>query len=144
MTEPIDHAGAGAPLREVAELVARVAENLQAGDDAAVRAQAAADIERLQTFIAQVEQTAQAGLPGFDLAQIGEAIRLLAEWLRAPTAASEASAQRGFAELQATLGPLLGWEPARDAAARRAHFRQEARTSMDNYFRDHPIKPMKP
>jgi hypothetical protein len=136
MTDALDPA-----LRGVAELVVRVARTLQAGDDASGRAQAAAEVAQLQAVIAQ---TAQPSIPGFDLVQIGEALRLLAEWLRAPTSASEANAERAFAELRATMGPLVGWEPPGEDAARGAQYRQQARTAIDDYFRDHPIKPMKP
>lgn len=133
--------------RALAELVARVAQTLQAGggDDAAARTQAAADVEQLQAIVAATEQQrapgSPAGLAGFDLAQIGDALRVFTAWLRTPSAANEAEAERAMAELQVTLGPLVGWDPGREDAARRAQYRQEARAALDEIFRDKPTKP---
>jgi hypothetical protein len=146
------------PTRALAELVARVARTLAAGgsggpagtggDDAAVRSQVAVEVEQLQAIVAQTEQQrapgAPMGLAGFDLAQVSGALAAFAEWLRTPTRASEAQAERAMAELQATLGPIVGWDPAREDAARRAQYRQEARATLDEIFRDKPDKPGKP
>jgi hypothetical protein len=134
------------PARALAELVARVAQTLLAGgEDAAARTQAAADVEQLQAIVAATERQrapgSPAGLGGFDLAQIGDALRVFTAWLRAPSAANEAEAERAMAELQATLGPLVGWDPGREDAARRAQYRQEARAALDEIFRDKPGKP---
>jgi hypothetical protein len=45
-----------------------------------------------------------------------------------------------MAELQATLGPQIGWDPAREDAARRAQYRKEARAALDELFPDKPVK----
>jgi hypothetical protein len=134
--------------RALAELVARVAQTLSAGggggDDAAARTQAAAEVEQLQAIVADTERQRVPGSPaglGFDLAQLGDALRVFTAWLRAPSAANEAEARRAMAELQATLGPLVGWDPEREDAARRAQYRQEARAALDEIFRDKPAKP---
>ena len=42
------------------------------------------------------------------------------------------------------MGPLASLDPPRDEAAERERIRQNARSAMDDYFREHPIKPMKP
>jgi hypothetical protein len=41
-----------------------------------------------------------------------------------------------MSELQAALGPLIGWDPAREDDARRAEYRREARAALDNLFPD--------
>jgi hypothetical protein len=115
-------------LVSVVGLVGRVAQALQAGDDDAARARAAADLAQLDAWLGTQPAT------GFDLAQIGGALRLLGDWLRAPTAAHEAAAQGAILELQATLGPRIGWDPTREDAARRAQYRREARAALDALF----------
>jgi len=135
MTGPAD------PVRALAELVARVAQTLHAGgDDAAARTQVAADVEQLQAIVAGTGTTSTSPA-GFDLAQVAGALQVFAAWLHTPTRANEATAERAMAELQATLGPLVGWDPAREDAARRAGYRQQARAALDEIFRDKPEKP---
>ncbi len=138
MTDPAEPA-----LRALGELIARVSEVMRAGgDDAAARTQAAADVDRLQAIVAETGERRMPGSPaGFDLAQISAALRVFAEWLRAPTSANEAGAERAMSELAVTVGPLVGWDPAREDAARRAQYRQEARAALDEIFADKREKP---
>lgn len=136
MTDPVDP-----QVRTLAELVAHIAQALHAGgDDAAARTQVAADVAQLQAIVGQTERVS-GGPAGFDLAQIAGALGVFAEWLRAPTPANEAGAERAMTDLQATMGPLVGWDPAREDAARRAQYQQEARAALDEIFRDKPEKP---
>jgi hypothetical protein len=130
-------------LRGLAELIARIAGTLHAGgDDATARTQAAADVDRLQALVGETEQQRTPGSPaGFDLAQVSGALRVFTEWLRTPTAANEAKAERAMSELAATVGPLVGWDPAREDAAKRAQYRREARAALDELFADVPKKP---
>lgn len=121
------------PLTALAALVGRIAELMRAGDDPAARADAATSVEELRAIVGD---TAPAAAAGFDLAQIGEALAAFAQWLRAPTPDSEARAERAIAELQSALGPLVGWNPAREDAERRAQYRREARAALDNLFPD--------
>jgi hypothetical protein len=126
--------------RPLADLIARVAQTLRAGDDPAARADAAAQVEQLRELVAQVDRGRPAGSPAlFDLALQG-----FAEWLRAPTSANEAYAEQAIASLRAAMAPLVPWDPAGDDTADRERYRRDARAAMDDYFRDHPIKPMKP
>jgi hypothetical protein len=74
--------------------------------------------------------------PGFDLGQISNALAIFAEWLRAPTPDLELRAAHAMAELQTALGPLVGWDPAREDADRRAQYRREARAALDDLFPD--------
>jgi hypothetical protein len=136
MTGPAD------PVRALAELVARVAQTLHAGgDDAAARTQVAADVAQLQAIVASTSTSTRSTSPaGFDLAQVAGALQVFAAWLHTPTRANEATAERAMAELQATLGPLIGWDPAREDAARRAGYRQQARAALDEIFPDKPEK----
>jgi hypothetical protein len=116
-------------------LVGRIAQSMQAGDDPAARTAASASVEELRAVVAR---TGQGGVAGFDLAQIGDALTAFAEWLRAPGRDSETRAERAMSELQAALGPLGGWDPAREDAARRAQYRKEARAALDEIFPDKP------
>jgi hypothetical protein len=138
------------PARALAELVARIAQTLPAGGTsgdagAAARVQAAADVEELQAIVAQTARQrtpdSPARIDGFDLAQVAGALRVFAEWLRTPTRANEAQAERAMSELQATMGPLVGWDPGREDAERRARYQREARATLDEIFRDKPEKP---
>jgi len=142
MTEPAD-----ASLRALAELVARVAQTLRAGDTPAAREHAAADVEQLRELAAAAEHQRAAGAPAlFDVARLTAALGAFADWLRAPTAAGEGRAQQAIAELQAIFAPLGGSlaGPAPDEAAQRDEVRQNARAAIDDYFRDHPIEPIEP
>jgi hypothetical protein len=119
------------PLTGLAELVGRVAQIMQAGDDPAARTAAAASVDELRALLG-----ATGAAPGFDLAQIRDALAAFAEWLRAPTRDSEARAERAMSDLQAALGPLAGGNPAREDAERQAQYRREARAALDNLFPD--------
>jgi hypothetical protein len=133
------------PLRALAELIGRVGQTLRADDTAAARAEAAAQVDQLRELVASVDRARPAGSPAvFDLARVGEALRVIARSLQMPTSANEAEVRQVLAELQAALGPLAGGAPARDEAAEREHYRLQARAAMDDYFREHPIKPFKP
>jgi hypothetical protein len=139
MTEPADPS-----LRALATLVARVAQTLQGGDDPAARAQAAADVEQLREIAAAADRRRAPGAPALvDAARVSEALGVLVEWLRSPTDAGEARARNAMTDLQVTLGPLVGWSPAREDPAEREQHRRDARTALDDYFRDNPIKPVK-
>jgi hypothetical protein len=119
---------------ELAALAGRIAQataQLAAGGDDGARAAAATELAALEQALAGIDRGAVGGL---DLAQLGEALRVFGAWLRAPTPAGEATAQAAMADLQAQLGPLIGWDPAREDAARRAQYRQEARAALDEIF----------
>lgn len=133
-------AGASPPsLPSLAELIARIARTLQAGDDAAARAEAARELDELRAAIAGAEaQRVRGALPGLDLGRLAEALRLLGAWLAAPTPESEAQAERAMADLQLELGPRLGWDPGREDAARREQYRREARAALDEIFDKKP------
>lgn len=136
MTEPVDPPLAP-ELAALTALVGRVAQILQGGDDPASRTAAASSVDALRSVLAQ---TGQGKAPGIDLAQIGDALAVFAAWLRAPTPDGEARAERAMSELSAQLGPLVGWDPAREDAARRAQYRREARAALDEIFPDKPAK----
>ena len=142
MTDPADDPS----LRPLAELMARVTQTLRAGDNPSARVQAAADVDQLRELAAAAaDRHRAAGAPAlFDAARVTAALGTFAEWLRAPTAANEASAQHAIVELQRLFGPLVAAAAAPDDAARREQYRQNARTAIDDYFRDNPIKPIKP
>jgi hypothetical protein len=137
MTEPIDPE-LGPQLAALTALIGRAAQILQSGDDPAARAAAAASVGELRSVLARAGR--QGGAPGIDLAHIGEALAAFAEWLRAPTPDGEARAERAMSELQTQLGPLVGWDPAREDAARRVQYRSEARAALDEIFPDKPAK----
>ena len=153
------------PLTALAALLGRIAQIMQAGDDPAARTAAAASVDELRALVGDtatggvgaspaggigasptggVGATSSGGPPGFDLAQITDALAVFAEWLRAPTRDSEARAEHAMSELQAALGPLIGWNPAREDAERRAQYRREASAALDNLFPDGLGAPGKP
>ncbi|HMG52334.1 MAG TPA: hypothetical protein VK601_02605 [Kofleriaceae bacterium] len=131
MTAPADP-----QLAALAALVGRVAQIMKADDAPAVRSSAAASIDELRAVLARSAPPGAA--PGFDVAQVGDALAAFAAWLRAPTPDREARAERAMFDLQATLGPQLGWDPDREDAARRAQYRREARAALDEIFPDKP------
>jgi len=131
MTAPADP-----QLAALAALVGRVAQIMKAGDAPAVRSSAAASVDELRAVLARSAPPGAA--PGFDVAQVGDALAAFAAWLRAPTPDREARAERAMFDLQATLGPQLGWDPDREDAARRAQYRREARAALDEIFPDKP------
>jgi hypothetical protein len=133
MTEPVD-----AQIAALTALVGRVAQILQGGDAPASRTAAAASVDALRSVLAQTAP--QGAALGIDLAQIGDALAVFAEWLRAPTPDGEARAERAMSELSARLGPMVGWDPAREDAARRVQYRREARAALDEIFPDKPAK----
>jgi hypothetical protein len=109
------------------------------------RADAAAQVDRLRELIASVDRSRPArSVAPVDFARIADALRALAEHLRAPTLAGEAGAATAIAELQAAMGPLAPREPPRDIAAIREHHRQRARSAMTDHFRRNPHRPFKP
>jgi hypothetical protein len=125
----------------LADVIARVVATLQrGGDDAAARARVAADVDALRATIAQAAP-ARAPLPGLDLAQLGEALRVFGEFLRAPTPASEVRAERAMQDLQLAIGPLVGWDPDREDREKREQYRREARAQLDEIFGDKSKKP---
>ncbi|HEY0482060.1 MAG TPA: hypothetical protein VGD37_31290 [Kofleriaceae bacterium] len=140
MTQPVDPQLAP-QLAALVALVGRVAQIMQAGDDPAARTAAAASVDELRAVLASAGP--QGATPGIDLAQVGDALVAFAAWLRAPTPDGEARAERAMAELQAALGPLVGWDPAREDAERRARYRSEARAALDEIFPSTP-RPTKP
>jgi hypothetical protein len=119
-------------LAALAQLIGRIAQIMRAGDDPAARRDAAASVDELRTVLAQAAP--QGAAPGFDLVQVGDALAVFAAWLRAPTPDREADAEHAMSELQASLGPLIGWDPDREDAARRAQYRREARAALDEIF----------
>jgi hypothetical protein len=125
-------------LGALAALIGRVAQLLAGGDDPAARRAAAVNVEELRAAVAQAGQGGP--VAGFDLAQIGAALAVFAEWLRTPSRDTEVRAERAMSELQTALGPLVGWDPAREDAARREQYRREARAALDEIFPDKPEK----
>jgi hypothetical protein len=136
---------ADASLRALADLVARVTQTLRAGDTPAARTAAAATVEQLRELAGVAERQRPPGTPAvFDAARLTTALAAFADWLRAPTPASEARAQQAMAELQAVFGPLVGAATAGAEEAQREQYRQDARAAIDDYFRANPIKPFRP
>lgn len=151
MTAPGDPPG-GPPiepqLAALTALVGRVAQLLRGGDDPASRTAAATSVDELRAVMTQAGQHGAGPGPGIgigpgsgsDLAQIGGALAVFADWLRAPTPEGEARAERAMSELQAQIGPRVGLDPAREDAERRARYRREARAALDEIFPDKPAK----
>jgi outer membrane murein-binding lipoprotein Lpp len=78
-------------------------------------------------------------LRSMDLQKLADAMRLIASFISSPTADNEAQAKQLVEKLQATLGPMVGFDPAREDEQRRAQIKADVRKSLDEIFR--PKKP---
>lgn len=77
---------------------------------------------------------------GVELEKMAEGLQLLAAWLRDPTNERAADAQTLIAQLQEAMGTMVGYDPERDEAARRAEIKKDVQASLDNIFRGTPKK----
>jgi uncharacterized protein YoxC len=140
--------------KHVADLSAQVqtlAQNVeQKVHEEEVRKAAAAEAEQLidtvvraGTAAGQALEASRApllnALRSMDLQKLADAMRLIAEFIANPTAENEAQAKQLVAKLQATVGPLVGLDPAREDEQRRAQIKADVRKSLDEIFR--PKKP---
>ena len=73
-------------------------------------------------------------------------VRALAELIARIAGAIHAGGDDATARTQAAadvdrLQALVGWDPAREDAAKRAQYRREARAALDEIFADKPENP---
>lgn len=72
---------------------------------------------------------------GVDLDKMADGLRLFADWLKNPSEDTAAQVKELVEELQRTMGPLVGHDPAREDEERRAAIKKDVQASLDEIFR---------
>lgn len=72
---------------------------------------------------------------GVDIDKIGAGLRLFADWLQNPSAETETNVKKLIEELQVTMGPIVGFDPKAEEAARSAQIKADVKASLDEIFR---------
>ena len=136
--------------RHVAELVAQVqavASSVQADLQAEEsRKAAAAEVGRLIDVLARTSgmggaamaahrDTIAKAFAGVDIEKMAQGLRLFADWLQHPTQVNEAEVKQLIEKLQATMGPMVGYDPAREDEARRERIKVDVQSRLDKIFR---------
>ena len=114
--------------------------------DAIMRQQAAAQIEQLLDAVTKLQNPAGQAVAGardpiaqtfrgVDLAKMADGMRVFAEWLAHPNNQNKAQAEQLVAQLQHTMGPMVGYDPEREDAERRAQIKADVQKSLDEIFR---------
>jgi len=145
----------GAELKKhVTELTHRVQQLAQSVEERVVvdeqRRAVAAEVERLIDVFVRTGTTAgnlidknreaiAKAFRGVDLDRVAEGLRLFADWMQNPTSQSETQVKQLVEQLQATLGPMVGYDPQREEEQRRAEIKADVKKSLDEIFR--PKKP---
>ncbi|MCX5744391.1 MAG: hypothetical protein NT062_18025, partial [Proteobacteria bacterium] len=75
---------------------------------------------------------------GADLAKAAEGLKLLADWMMHPTDEGRARVEELVLQLQRSMGTLVGYDPARDEAARKEELRLGVKASLDKIFKPKP------
>jgi hypothetical protein len=115
-------------------------------EDEHARARAAESVERLIESIARTGTAAgravdrqrgpiQQALQGVDVTHLAAGLRVFADYLVNPTEENQEQARQIIETLQQTMGPLIGWDPAREQEERRAAIKRDVRASLDEIFR---------
>ncbi|MBA3539211.1 MAG: hypothetical protein H0T79_06255 [Deltaproteobacteria bacterium] len=74
-----------------------------------------------------------------DLGVLADGLRVLADWLADPTDEGKTKVEKLVAQLEVTMGPMIGWDPEREDERRRTEIRAGVQKSLDDIFR--PKKP---
>lgn len=128
--------------------VQRAVDN-DARDDAAKKA-AAMQIEEMLETVKQTGTAVGTAIEPYreqiagafrraDLQQVGEAMMLIAQYLQSPSEEAKQRAQALVTELEAKLGPLVGYDPEREDAERRAKIRRDVKQQMEAIFAGRPL-----
>jgi hypothetical protein len=129
--------------REVQNLVSSVEEK---ANDPATRKAAAQEVERLiELFtktgaalggaLAAYKEPVVKAMQGVDMQKAADTLRMLADWMKNPTAEREAEVKKAVGELEATMGPMVGHDPAREEQKRRDEIKADVKASLDEIFR---------
>lgn len=136
-----------AHVRHVKDSVKQLVQTVQIKEqDAALRKQAAAQVEELLDAVAKIGNPAGQAVAGarepiaqtfrgVDLAKMADGMRVFAEWLAHPNNANKAQAEQLIAQLQHVMGPMVGFDPAREDEERRAQIKKDVQKSLDEIFR---------
>ncbi len=135
-------------LTDQVQTLAKSVEQKVADDDQ--RKAAAAEVERLIDMFVRTGSAAGKALEkhrdqitaqfrSVDLQQVAAGMRVLADWMSNPTVEKEAEAKALMEKLQATMGPLVGYDPKATQEAedekRRAEIKADVKKSLDEIFR---------
>lgn len=133
-------------VNEVVQQVKRLSESIERKvNDEELRKEASAEVERLidsftrtgsaaSKVIAQNRDAIAKQFQGVSLEKIAEGMRLFADWLQNPNPQSEAQVKALIEQLQVTMGPMVGYDPAREEEERRAQIKADVRKSLDEIF----------
>ena len=129
--------------REVQSLVSSVE---QKANDPATRQAAAQEIEKLiELFtktgaalggaLAAYKEPVMKAMQGVDMQKAADTLRMLADWMKNPSAEREAEVKKAVGELEATMGPLVGHDPVAEDRKRREEIKADVKASLDEIFR---------
>jgi hypothetical protein len=85
------------------------------------------------------QQQIQNAFAGADLSKVGDSLQLIASYMQNPDEETKQRAQSMLADLERTLGPLVGYDPEREDRERRERIRDEVKTSMSKIFANRPM-----
>ena len=141
----------GAELRKhVGEIKTQV-ESVVAGvqrdvDDQEMRKAVAAEVEKLIDTVSRTgtavgqavgnqREAITAVFRGVELDKMADGLRLFADYLQDPSEERASKLQALIAQLQQTMGHLVGYDPEREEAERRAAIKRDVKASLDEIFR---------
>ena len=136
-----------AHVRHVKDSVKQLVQTVQLQEqDAAARKQAAAQVEELLDAVTKLQNPAGQAVAGsrepiaqafrgVDLARMADGMRVFAEWLAHPNTQNKAQAEQLIAQLQHVMGPMVGHDPEREEAERKAQIKADVQKSLDEIFR---------
>jgi len=112
----------------------------------AARDQAAIEVEKLVDSVVATGSSAGRALEAqrgpildafraADLHKAAEGLHLIAEWLSHPSDDTRKKVETLVDELQRTMGTVIGYDPAREDAARREEIRAGVKDSLDKIFK---------
>lgn len=67
--------------------------------------------------------------------KIADGLRVISDYMKSPTPQNEATAKKLFDDLQATMGPVMSYDPAAADEERRAQIRADVQSRLDKIFR---------
>ena len=130
-------------VREV-QNVARDVENKAAADES--RKAATAEVERLVDVIARSSQQAAKALDphrkaiaamfrSVDFEKMSLGLKLINDYLNDPDTVTEQQIKKLLGEMQATMGPMVGYDPEREEAQQREEIRKDVQARLDKIFK---------
>ncbi len=136
-------------VREV-QHVAKDVEMKVAVDD--TRKQAVGEIQRLLEILMQASvKTAQVIGPHrdaiaqmfrhVDFEKMSVGLKLINDYLKNPNAVTEVEIKSMMKDLEATMGPIVNYDPSREDEQRREELKQDVQSRLDKIFKNKSYKP---